>query len=211
MKGNDMVRAARGIVAVLVTTVAAAGCSGGKATPAEPTVPTAVSTSSTTAPIDVSVIPPTIDEPYLNAVLAALDEVDSEATRMIVAAKNLTPPAAEYLNAIYSDEAMRREADGWFESLADDPQLSGIRPNPGKRRTVVDRVIVASPGCVWMAVRRDYSARNVKAVPDRLEYIALRPLDSSNDPRKINPTAWMITTDGFRADGLEPSNPCPAS
>lgn len=200
----------RRIAVLVIASLAVAGCTESEGTPAAPTVPTAVSTTTTTAPIDVSVIPPTIDGPYLTAVLAALDQVDGDATRMIVAAKNLTPAAADYLNAIYSDEALKQEADGWFESLADDPQLGGVRSNPGDRRTVVERVIAASPTCVWLAVQRDYSARNVEAVPTRIEYLALQPIDATNDPRKLNPTPWMITIDGFRADGKEPSNPCPA-
>ena len=143
-----MLPAVRVLAALLVGTVAVAGCRTSEGTPAEPTVPTAASTTATTAPIDVSVIPPTIDEPYLTAVLAALDEVDGEATRMIVAAKNITPASADYLNAIYSDESLQRETDGWFESLADDPELLGVRPDPGNRRTTVERVIAAAPHCV---------------------------------------------------------------
>jgi hypothetical protein len=211
MKGNDMVRDVRGIVAVLVGALAVAGCTKSAGAPPEPTVPTAPSTSSTTAPIDVSVIPPVIDEPYLTAVLAALDEVDSEATRMIVAAKNLTPAAADYLNAIYSDEEFTRQVDRWYDSFAEDLQLGGIRPSPGNRVTTVERIIAASPSCVWLAVRRDYSAVNFDAGIDVVEYVALQPLDRSNDPRSLNRTAWMITTDGFRRDGTEPSNPCPSN
>lgn len=90
-----MLPAVRVLAALLVGTVAVAGCRTSEGTPAEPTVPTAASTTATTAPIDVSVIPPTIDEPYLTAVLAALDEVDGEATRMIVGAKNITPASAD--------------------------------------------------------------------------------------------------------------------
>jgi hypothetical protein len=208
MKGNDMVRAVRGIVAVLLTALAVAGCTESKGTPAEPTVPTAVSTSSTTAPIDVSVIPPTIDEPYLTAVLAALDEVDSEATRMIHAAKNITPAAADYLNAIYSDDEFKRQVDRWYASFAHDLELKGIRPSPGNRKTTIERIIAASPACVWLAIKRDYTAVNVNPVPDRIEYLGMRPLDAANDLRGVNPTAWMVIVDGYRQDGAEPSNPC---
>lgn len=209
MKGNDMVRAVRGTVAVLITALAVTGCTRSEGTPAEPTVPTAVSTSSTTAPIDVSVIPPVIDEPYLTAVLAALDEVDSEATRMIVAAKNLTPAAADYLNAIYSDEEFTRQVDLWYASFAHDLELKGIRPSPGNRVTRIERIIDVSARCVWLAVKRDYSAVEFDPGPDRNEYVALQPLDRSNDLRGVNRTAWMITVDGFREDRSEPSNPCP--
>ncbi|MFP5375807.1 MAG: hypothetical protein ACLGIO_03365 [Acidimicrobiia bacterium] len=193
---------------VVVVALAVAGCSQSAGAPPEATVPTAPPTSPTTAPVDVSVIPEVIDERYLTAVLAALDEVDSEATRMIVEAKNVTPAAADYLNAIYSDEETTRQVDRWIASFAHDPELGGIRPSPGNRVTTIDRVISASPSCVWLAVRRDYSAVNFDPGPDRVEYVALEPLDPTNDVRRVNRTAWMITTDGFRRDGAEPSDPC---
>jgi len=141
-------------------------------------------------------------------VLAALDEVDSEATRMIVAAKNVTPAAADHLNAIYSDEEFTRQVENWTLSLARDIELKGIRPSPGNRVTTIERIIAASPTCVWLAVKRDYSAVNFDPGADDTEYVALEPLDPGNDLRGVNRTAWMITVDGFRDDGLEPSNPC---
>jgi hypothetical protein len=185
-----------------------AGCRASEGSPPEATVPTAPSTSLTTAPIDVSVIPPVIDEPYLNAVLAALDEVDGEASRTIVAAKSFTPEAADLLNAIYSDERFQVQAEVILSALAKDPALSSVRPNPGPRTTSVERIITASPTCVWMAVKRDHSASSVHPVEPRTEYVALRPLDESNDPQDHNPTAWMISAEGFNADGSEPGNQC---
>ncbi len=190
-----------------------AACSGGGEGAADPTVPTAPSTSSTLAPaaIDVSVIPEKIDEAYLNAVLAALDEVDGQATRIIFATKRFPPEAADLLNSIYSDDAFEDESEVWFRSIADDPELKGIKPSPGNRKSEVQRIIAAAPTCVWLAVKRDHSQVNVDPGPERTEYLALQPLDRSNDPQGRNPTAWMITVDGFREDGREPSNPCPGS
>lgn len=187
-----------------------AACSGGGEGTADPTVPTAPSTSSTTArSIDVSVIPEKIDEPYLNAVLAALDEVDGQATRIIVATKRFPPEAADLLNSIYSDEEFDRQAELWFASIGDDPELQGIKPNPGSRKTIIERVISATPACAFLAVRRDYSRVNFEPGPDRTEYLALVPLDPSNNPKGANTTAWMIIADGLRKDAKEPSSPCP--
>jgi len=106
--------------------------------------------------------------------------VDSEATRMIVAAKNLTPAAADYLNAIYSDEEFTRQVDRFAEDL----RLGGIRPSPGNRVTTVERIIGASPSCVWLAVRRDYSAVNFDPGPRRV----CRPLLSTawRDRRRLS-------------------------
>lgn len=198
--------AAVGICGVLALGLAA--CSGGDADTPDPTVPTAVSTTPTTTAPDVSVIPDRIDEPYLNAVLAALDQVDGDAVRIIHATKRFPPDVADRLNAIYSDDRFQVQADGWLEALARDPKLSSIAENPGNRKTTVERIITATATCVFVAVKRDHSANAVTPAPPRTEYIALRPLDGSNDPKKHNPTAWMMTVDGFNPDGTEPVNPC---
>lgn len=190
--------------------VFSAGCSDGKDNTADPTVPTAaptVPTSTTTVP-DVSKVPATIDAPYLDAVLAALDEVDGQATRLIYASKRFTPAAADLLSAIYGDEESDRQIDARISGLVSDPQLASIRPNPGNRRTTVERLITAGPECVWMTVERDHNADSVTPQPPRLEYLALRLLDQSNDGKGANPTAWMITSEGFNADGSEPGNQC---
>lgn len=193
--------------------VALSGCDDNAVSTADPTVPTAASSStSSTAPApDVSAIPETIDEPYLNAVLAALDEVDGEATRIIKASKRIFPEAADVLNSIYSDEAVLIQTQNWADSIVRDPELGGVRPEPGNRRTTVERIIAASPTCVWLATKRDRSTVNVNPGPTRTTYIAMKPLDPSNDPNDVNRTAWMIVQEGLLSDGSEPPNPCPAS
>ena len=212
VKGNDRVRrVVPGVIATLVgITLACTACTSDEPGSADPTVPTAASSTAAPAP-DVSKIPETIDGAYLDAVLAALDEVDGQATRLIYAEKRFTPAAAEILNAIYSDEETDRQADARLSGLANDPQLSSIRPNPGNRRTIVTRIITATPACVWTEVERDHTLNSVTPGPPRHEFIALRPIDRSNDPKGVNPTAWMITSEGFNADGSEPGNQCDGS
>lgn len=188
-----------------------AGCSGEGEGNASPTLPSSASTTSTTTAPDVSVIPEVIDEAYLDAVLAALDEVEGEAARIIVATKRLPPDAVDRLNAIYSDEEFQFQIETWVSAFAKDPQLSSIKPVPANRRTTVRRIITASPDCVWMEVERDDSESSAVPVTPRTEYVALRPLDRSNDPRKFNPTAWMIGVEGFNEDGSEPGNQCDES
>ena len=199
----------RGVIGSVVGIVlAVAACNGDSNGSADPTVPTAASSTTAAAAPDVSVIPENIDEPYLNAVLAALDKVDGDALRIIYETKRLPPEAADLLNAIYSDDWFKEETTLWFQSLARDPELKGIRPDPGNRKTVVERVISASRTCVWIAASRDLSAVNVDPGPSRTQYIHLQPLDQANDPKKVNPTSWMINEDGYRSDGQEPSDPC---
>ncbi|MGI8683896.1 MAG: hypothetical protein ACR2MO_02130, partial [Acidimicrobiales bacterium] len=74
------------------------------ARPSEPdtTVPTAAPTSSSSTlapPPNVAVIPSAIDAAYVNAVFAALDEVDAQATRIIKRTKRVPPEATDLLRA----------------------------------------------------------------------------------------------------------------
>ena len=215
MEGIDSVRGVRRR-ALLLTALAAAAlaaCSGGDDDEtADPTVPTAVSTvPPTTGQADVATIPEVIDEPYLNRVLAALDEVDGQATRIIVARKDFVPEAGELLASIYRGEEFEEQAETWLDILDRDPALAGIRPNPGNRKSTVDRLVSSSRACVWMAVKRDYADTAATPPPPRTEYVALRPKEASDDVRKRNPTAWVIVDDGFTEDGSEPGNQCAAS
>lgn len=188
-----------------------AACSAGDASlPPEPTVPTAPSSTTSTTVVDVSTIPEMIDEAYLNRVLAALDAVEAKATELIVTNKALVPEAAAMLNSIYSDDELTRQADAWVTALVDHPDRIDLGPSGFTRTTAVERVIAASPACVWVAVSRVYPATPFEAAFTRTEYVALQPLDPSNDPARSNPTAWMIMTAGFRGDGAEPANPCPS-
>ena len=209
MKVIDRLRPVRALAAAVCIVLALGACSGDGDDSADPTVPTAASTSSTTAAPDVSVIPENIDEPYLNAVLAALDQVDGEATRIIARTKRLPPEAVDLLNAIYSDEELQAETDTWLMSIGRDPEMKGLLPLPGNRKTVVQRIIASSSSCVWMAVDRDYSAVNVDPGPVTTAYLMLLPVDRSNDPKNVNPTPWMIGKD--RRYEEEPANPCPSA
>lgn len=213
MKRVDSVCSVRLLVCLLlvVAAVTAACKSGGDTTP-DPTVPTAVSTStvatsSTTPVADIAAIPDVIDAPYLDRVLDALDNVELEATRLIVTNKNLVPPAATLLNSIYSDEEFTQQADAWVTAILDDPELQSFAADGPGRRTSVDQFVSTTPACLFIAVSRDYP----QSGEHRTEYLSLVPLDRSNDPDKHNPTAWMITYSGVRKDGAQPPDPCHAN
>ena len=175
----------------------------------DPTVPTAVSTTPPTTQVGIDTIPEVIDAPYLNRVLAAIDSVDTSAIRVVVKTKGVPPEAAEIFNSIYSDEWFPNVVDAWIQALQRDSDLSTLKRPLGDRHTTVERLITVTPNCIWMSVRRDYSDSDAKPRPPRTEFVALMPLDPANNPKNINPTAWMIITDGFRQDGTEPSSPCP--
>lgn len=187
-------------------------CNDGGPDDPDTTVPTAASSSTSSTAVaaaDITVVPATIDEPYVDAVLAALDEIDGRATRMIVASKTVPETAISLLQAIFGDEQFLIEMGNRTESLRLDPQLTGVLANPGNRVTTVERIIAASPGCIWLAVQRDRSRVNVDPGSTRTEYVALQPVDPTNDPGDVNGTPWAITVDGRSRDGSEPTNPCP--
>jgi hypothetical protein len=173
-------------------------------TPAGATVPKA--TSSTT-PENQYAVPAAIDAAYLNKVFAALEHVDGDATRLIVAGKNLVPEAAKRLRAIYAEEEFNAQVNLWLDIIIE-KRLDRLKPSPGDRSSVTTKVHTAAPECVFVAVMRDYSPVAIAAGPPDLEYVTLRPVDPQRDPFDLNPTPWMIEAAGLRSDGSIASNPC---
>ncbi len=79
------------------------------------TVPRATSTT------DPYAVPATIDIPYLNRVFAALERINGDATRLIVAAKRITPEAAALLHAILTDEEFKDRSEIWNDEIEAGP------------------------------------------------------------------------------------------
>lgn len=196
------------VVVVGLVVAGTAGCKRDGGATADTTVPTAPSTSAstTTAVADISTIPAVIDEAYLNRVLAALDEVETQATRLIAANKRVVPPAAVLLKSIYSSDEFTILVDGWNRAMLTDPETQALKADDPGRQTTVKSIISASRECVYVAVSRLF-LRTGHTLPD---YISLQPLDRTNDPEHHNPTAWMVGSSGVRNDNQQPSNPCVA-
>lgn len=125
----------RPVLAVIALLVLAA-CRDGKADEPRTTVPTAPSTTTTTA---VSYeVPATIDIPYIEKVMAALDRVDGEAARRAAAQRQLDEEFLNYYAAIYTSEYFDLVKQAWyeiagrgFEDLVADPGDPGGRnPTP---------------------------------------------------------------------------------
>lgn len=185
--------------------LAGLGACGGSDTPssAGATVPKA---TSTTTPADPYAVPPTIDAAYLNKVFAALERVDGDATRLILQSKMLPPPAAQRLASIYGEEEFRQQTNLWLDLVTEG--LTGFLPLPGDRATAVSEVVTAKPDCVFVAVKRDYSAITGSVGAGRTIYVELRPLDPVRDKFDFNPTPWMVDSEGYNTDGSVPDNPC---
>ncbi|MDP9072078.1 MAG: hypothetical protein M3N68_12525, partial [Actinomycetota bacterium] len=148
----------------------------------------------------------TIDEAYVNKVLAALDAVDGEATRLIVQNRNLVPEATARLRAIYDESEFREQVDVWLRQLQEG--LRNFKPDPGPQRTTVRRVVSASATCVFSEVQQEFSAAAIEPSAPNRAFVQLVPLDRSRDQRRLNTTAWMIRQEGDTADGSDPGDLC---
>ena len=198
-------RLTRAVVAGLLLAAPLAACSPDD----EPAAPTA--TLGTAPPVtpttDPYAVPAVIDAAYVNRVLEGLDAAVGDVVRMVVREKRIPREAAERLQAIYIDK------DAWqleIDLLQRDSfqNFSSYKPDPGNQKTVVTRLITASPLCVFAEVERDYSPVGIS--PDAnlsRQWIALKPV-TNQDPEKYNITSWGYVYDGFTPNRTEPPNPC---
>ena len=154
---------------------------------------------------DPYAVPAVIDIAYVNRVLAALDQVDGDATREAVAARALTSSADALLKAIYEGDAYRFELKAW--DVTSKRGFVGFHNPIGNRRTTARKVISGSQSCVFVQAERDYSAVADHAAAQSLpQYIVLRPRAAA--PDAVNRTPWLIAEDFVRPDGSDPGNRC---
>ncbi len=193
----------------MAAVVGACGTEGGDDLGPAATLGTGPTTTSAPAPepVDVAVIPEDpadIDEAYVQAVVDALFAVDAQATKIFVETRAPDDRAIDYLEAIYLPEELDRQINSWFQTLARGSETL----LPGALLNDVDRLISAGTECTFFAVTRNYSMTTTRDVPPRTVYLGITPKDADDDPNDLNPTAWMLFTDGFNEDGSEPPNPC---
>ena len=189
----------------VIAVVALASCRDGGAEEPRTTVPTAPDTSSsTTGTTAVSYeIPATIDAPYIEKVMAALDHVYGEGARYMASNRKVDGQFAEYLAAAFGGESFSLKQQLWGQIITDDFRL--LRPEPGDAETTVKQVLIAEPTCVIFEAGRDFFP--IFTEPDQPgppRFVALVPLPPDRDVRHLNPTPWLITFDGRRSDGSEP-------
>jgi hypothetical protein len=192
--------------------VAVGACGGGDESGSdipEATVPTAApSTASptTTAPADPYAIPAQIDAAYLNRVFEALERVIGDAARIIVTQQAYPPEAADRLYSVYTEDEFQDQTRIWLDAISGG--LRTFRSSPGDRLTTVKRIVSASRSCVFVEAIRDHSRTASEPVPPRSTYVALRPKALDRDRAQLNPTPWIISGEGYNADGSQPPDPC---
>ena len=153
-------------------------------------------------------VPSHITPAYIQGVLNALDAVDGDAARLIVAKHALVKPALQRLEAIDSKSWFTEDTDTWIDDLA--AGLRGYRPNPGNRLDKITRVVSASTGCVFVAAQSNFSAISTSEPRTHINYIELLPSTLST-AAQWNPTPWVFGIEGWNSSGLTPSNPCGSS
>jgi hypothetical protein len=163
-----------------------------------------ITTTSTTNPYAV---PAVIDAAYVNRVLAGLDAAMGDTVRLVIRTRTIPPEALDRIRAIFSDtDRLQRAIDGFQRDIREN--FVSYKANPGNKHTVVTRLVTAGQSCIFAEVHRDYSAVGTNPSPVNPQWIILKPLESSRDPRHYNPTPWTFAYDGFEEDLSQPKNLC---
>ena len=189
---------------VVAAAMLAIGCSKGSDDAAQPrtTVPTAPALTTTTNPYAV---PEVIDVAYVNRVLAGLDAVTGDALRMAVDAGYVTDEVLKRLRALYAEQTLGIQVDGF----TNDARAGRESFRGGNQKTTVTKLFTGSTTCIFAQVARDLSAVVESPSPElATQWVALRPLDPTRDPSRLNPTPWIYVYDGFKKDHSQPANPC---
>lgn len=184
------------VTAVTVLAFVGGACSsdddGGGSTPAtQPAPPT--TTTTIIQPADPYAIPEVIDEAYVNRLLAALDQIDGDILRRVVASEGIDAEVPKMLRAIYNDPQYDEELEGIRRVLG--RGLEAFRRPPGNRKTTVERLVEARSDCVFFEARTDSSEVLKVVAPEpqgELELLTLRPKQKGADPSGVNPTPWSV-------------------
>lgn len=193
-----------GLVAIV-----AGACSPGGADGPETTVPTSATTVATpaaTAVADPFAIPAVIDAAYVDRVLAALNKVDGDLVRDLVAKNTLDSEASVRLRAIYNEPEFEHELQSLVKLFG--RGLDRFKRPPGDRTTLVAQLVTTSPTCILAKVVHDYSNVVESSRPqagDQIAVVTLRPTEAGADPRDLNPTPWSFSN----TDLLEPGDEIP--
>ena len=165
--------------------------------------------STTTTTIDVSKVPPTIDVPYVQAVMNALDQRTGDAVRVFVAQRGPNKEWYETFRAVFEEDLIRKLESkfGNFAARALEP----LQASPGNPETTVKSVLDASSTCIIAEVDRSFGPLlKDPAVPKAIPgFVQLNTKRQERDPVNRNPTGWCLVAD-IDANGASiPDNPCP--
>lgn len=183
-----------------------AACSGHGAS--HPAAAASTAPAGPTTTIDPAVATEAQETAAVNDILAGLDGVMGDLQRILVRQRAITTDVTDRLRAIYAGPELLNQIDAFKADLAGG--LLGYKNPPGNRITTVTRLITASPICIFVQVKRDYSPLTIgvsSANPSTL-YVALANKDAADDPKHLNPTPWTMLYDGVQSDGSQPEDIC---
>lgn len=205
MARRTAIRAVLAAAALLASAACSNGDGGSKGSAgANPTLATEPPRTTTTNPYAV---PAAIDLDYVNRVLAGLDAQLGDVTRLLIRTKTFPPEAYDRLKALYTDDqALQLKLDAFQSDLR--RGFQDYKPSPGNKVTTVTKTITVSATCIFVEVRRDYSAVAINNNVIHPQWAALKPLDPSRDPHKYNSTKWALAYDSVQPDLAQPANPC---
>ena len=188
---------------------ASAACSGSSADKASPTATVATEPAPTTT-TDPYAVPATIDVAYVNQVLAGLDRVMGDVTRLVVRTRTIPPEAYEALRAAYKDpDFLQIQIDNFQSDMR--KGFASYKSEPGNQVTTVTQMLTADHKCIFARVQRSYAEITVQGSSDpHILWVALQPSDPARDPNFYNRTHWAYIYDGFPPDRSQPADPCAA-
>src|SRR5881227_1920834 len=140
--------AGRRALAVVVTVVAlgAGACSNGKHSAAASPTTTTTTPPTTSTTVGVDQIPPVITVEYAQRVMDALDRLEGDITRLLVAKRVPTLEFKQMLTALYDEPAFAKAETSYGRDAADD--MHDYLDKPGNPVTHVTRVVDFSTSCV---------------------------------------------------------------
>lgn len=152
-------------------------------------------------------IPRVITVAYVDAVFAQLDAKYGDALRSAVAAGKVTATSVRDLYAVLAPSLvpLATKALGILESK----HFEDVRVHPGNQRTEVLRLIYASSECIFLRVRVNYSAVDIRApASSYAQFEELRPATTTN-ALNGDPSQWAIYYDNVVRQDLSVTNQCP--
>jgi hypothetical protein len=163
------------------------------------------SPSTTGRPVDP--VPPVITVGYVNQVLARLNVVYSDALRISLTTKQITPQVKTDLRAIYAGPLYQQELNAFRVQIQHPPP--DLRPHIGNRITIVKQLISQRRSCVFIETTTTFSQiSSYNGEPFGSEYYSLVKKVAADDPDHLNGTPWMF---GFNSASLKPEtavDPC---
>ena len=170
---------------------------------------TGATVPDTTIPADNSfAVPAHITVAYVQRVLNALDAVDGDATRLIVASHTLDSGALARLQAINTPSWFAHLATGWATQIAEG--LTQYRIVPGNKHDVVQQLLTSRRTCIFLKALTDYSAVSAVQQPPQVNFIELVAAPTGH-ATAADPTPWLVNLDGYNSAGLTPADPCGAA